>query len=80
MELYYYRKLNHVEEANDIHELEPEFHDLLVFFCLGNLQFTEEDYDERPDSFSRYNARKQEYILYTHKKNRKKRVTEKVVW
>jgi hypothetical protein len=80
LELYYYRTLGHVEIGADIPDLEPEFHDLLVMYCLGNIQFHDEDYELRPDSFSRYNARKQEYIRFTQKKNRRKRVTEKVIW
>jgi hypothetical protein len=78
--LYYYRKFNHVENADDIPELEDSFHDLLILFCLGNLQFTEEDYDERPDTFLRYNARKEEYQQFISKRDRKGRVTEKVIW
>jgi hypothetical protein len=80
MELYYYRKLNHVEEADDIPDLEPEYHDLFIFYCLGNAQFYDEDYEYRPDSNLRYENRKKEYILFTQKKSRKKRVTEKVIW
>jgi hypothetical protein len=59
--LYYYRKLSHVTNGDDIPELEPEFHDLLIYFCLGNMQFYDEDYQDRPDSFLRYENRKKQY-------------------
>lgn len=83
IDLYYYRKLKHVDLADDEPEIEQEFHDLFVFYCLGNMQFYDEDYDTRPDSFNRYNARKNEYGLFMDKKfrkNRKNRVTDKVIW
>jgi hypothetical protein len=77
--IYYHRKLAKVANGDDIPDLEEEFHDLLVYFCLGSMQFYDEDY-ERPDSFGRYQARKQEYIQYIDKRDRKKRVSEKVIW
>jgi hypothetical protein len=78
--IYYYRKLNHVEAGDDVPDLESEFHDILIFFCLGNGQFYDEDYTDRPDSFNRYEARKQEYSRFIEKRDRKSRVTEKVIW
>lgn len=78
--IYYHRKLNHVANGNDIPDLETEFHDLLILFCLGNMQFFDEDYESRPDSFNRYQARKQEYVSYIEKRDRRARVTEKVIW
>lgn len=78
--IYYYRKPNKVATGADTPDLETEFHDLLVYFCLGSAQFFDEDYELRPDSFGRYNARKQEYIRYIEKRDRKGRVTEKVIW
>jgi hypothetical protein len=78
--IYYYRKLNHVANGDDIPELEEQFHDLLVYFCLGSVQFFDEDYEERPDSFLRYENRKKEYVQFIEKRGRKGRVTEKVIW
>jgi hypothetical protein len=77
--IYYHRKLDKVANGEDVPDLEEEFHDLLIYFCLGSMQFYDEDY-ERPDSFGRYQARKQEYIQYIEKRDRKKRVSEKVIW
>lgn len=78
--IYYFRKLNRVANGEDVPDLEEEFHDLLVYFCLGSMQFYDEDYEDRPDSFIRYQNRKQEYIQFIEKRGRKKRVSEKVIW
>src|SRR5690625_149188 len=42
-------------------ELEPYFRDMLIDFAIGQKQFTEEDYDERPDRMNKYLHRKEEY-------------------
>lgn len=51
-------------DQNSETELEEMFHDLLVEYAIGKLQFQEEDYDERPDRMNQFYQRKQEYIRY----------------
>lgn len=82
IELYYYRKLQHLSSIDTaaVPEIEEPFHDLLILYALGQLQFTEEDYDDRPDSMIRYQQRKAEYANYMLRKRKKGRVIERVVW
>lgn len=65
IDLYYYRRLVHLSTAQTDAEpeIESEFHDLLVLYATGKLQFTEEEYD-RPDAMSLYEQRKQDYRSY----------------
>ncbi len=65
IDMYYYRRLLHVDAANMSAEpeLEPEYHDLLVHFAVGMIQFTEEEYD-RPDAMAKYNQRKSDYEAF----------------
>jgi hypothetical protein len=78
--IYYYRKLNHVKTSDDVPDLEEQYHDLLILFCLGNMQFHDEDYDSRQDSLVRYESKKLDYVRFIEKRDRKARVTEKVIW
>jgi hypothetical protein len=65
IDMYYYRRLNHMStsDMDQEPELEPEYHDLLVHYAAGMIQFVEEEYD-RPDAMSKYNARKEEYMAH----------------
>jgi hypothetical protein len=65
IDYYYYRRLAHLSttDMNAEPELEPEFHDLLIHFAAGMIQFTEEEYD-RPDALQKYNQRKEAYTAY----------------
>lgn len=82
IDLYYYRKLARLSTTDTTAEpeIDEPFHDLLILYAIGQLQFTEEDYEDRPDSMQRYYARKAEYANYMMKKRRKGRTIEKVVW
>jgi hypothetical protein len=62
IDYYYYRRLAHLNstDMNAEPELETEFHDLLIHFAAGMIQFTEEEYD-RPDAMAKYNDRKKAY-------------------
>ncbi|MFE1630386.1 hypothetical protein ACFLFF_26975 [Brevibacillus reuszeri] len=82
IDVYYFRKLARLSTADTtaVPEIDEPFHDLLILYALGQLQFTEEDYDDRPDSMARYEARKREYANYMTRKRRKGRTIEKVVW
>lgn len=57
-------------------ELEEYFHDMLIDYAIGKLQFQEEDYDERPDRMNRFNIRKQEYIRYLSSKTTPQAITD----
>jgi hypothetical protein len=80
IELYYYRRLNRLVNADDVPEVDEPFHDLLILYALGHLQFTEEEYEDRPDALQRYYRRKEEYASYLQRKNSRGRVREKVRW
>jgi hypothetical protein len=80
IDVYYYRKFKRIVAGPDVPELETEFHDLLILYCLGKAQFFDEDYEFRPDQLGTYGARKLEYEKYIEKRNRKRKVTEKVIW
>lgn len=69
VELYYYRKLNHLANTSDIPEIEEPFHDLLILYTIGQMQFEDEDYEDRPDYMTRYQQRKAEYASYVQRKN-----------
>lgn len=64
IDLYYHKKLTHLANPDDVPEIEEEFHDLLILYAIGHLQFTEEDYDDRPDLLNRYQQRKNEFASY----------------
>jgi hypothetical protein len=80
IDLYYFKRLTKLTNDTDVPEIEEEFHDLLILYALGHIQFEDEDYDDRPDALGRYQARKQEYRQYIQKKRSIGRVNKKVVW
>lgn len=80
IDLYYYRKLARLTVLDDEPEIPSEFHDLYILYAVGHMQFTEEDYDDRPDLLQRYYQRKDELNRYIHRKQRQNRVNEKVKW
>jgi hypothetical protein len=61
IELYYYRRLNHIAEETDIPEIEPSFHDLFVLYTVAHHQFAEEEPERQLDAMTRYMNRKREY-------------------
>ncbi|UVI31214.1 phage adaptor protein [Paenibacillus spongiae] len=65
IDLYFYRRLKHLstDKMEAEPEIEPEYHDLLIHYAAGMIQFTEEEYD-RPDAMGKYNQRKEEYAAY----------------
>lgn len=71
IEVYYYKKPAYLSTTNldAVPEIEEAFHDLFILYAVGQIQFTEEDYDDRPDALSRYYQRKDEYQAYVNKKN-----------
>lgn len=69
IELYYYKQLSHLSNPDDIPGIETPYHDLFIYYAIGQMQFTEEDYDDRPDMLIRYDMRKQEYEAYKKQTN-----------
>ncbi|MED1948993.1 hypothetical protein [Brevibacillus centrosporus] len=53
---------------NAVPQIDESFHDLFILYAIGQLQFTEEDYDDRPDTLNRYYARKAEFEAHTNRK------------
>jgi hypothetical protein len=80
IDLYYYKRLTKLQNADDVPDFEEEYHDLLILYALGQIQFHDEDYEDRPDSLGRYAQRKLEFQQYRERKRSKGRVTQKVVW
>jgi hypothetical protein len=80
IDLYYFKRLSPLVNDTDVPEIEEEFHDLLILYTLGHIQFEDEDYDDRPDALGRYQSRKQEFSEFIQRKRSKGRVNKKVVW
>jgi hypothetical protein len=78
IDLYYYKKLNKLNNPEDEPEIDEEFHDLYILYAVGQLQFTEEEYDDRPDAMMRYEQRKREFSAHINRKHRLNKV--RVVW
>lgn len=71
IELYYYRKPSYLSSTNmDAEpEIDSSFHDMFILYAVGHMQFTEEEYDGRPDMLTRYYQRKDEYQAFMNSKN-----------
>jgi hypothetical protein len=80
IDLYYYKRLTKLQNADDVPDFEEEYHDLLILYALGQIQYHDEDYDDRPDALNRYAQRKLEFQQYRERKRSRGRVMEKVVW
>jgi len=81
IQLYYYRTLAKVFYNTDIPEIEEPYHDLLVYYAIGHLQFKDEDYEDRADMLQqRYMPRKAEYKAFIDRRNKKSSVKSKVKW
>ncbi|WP_203289848.1 hypothetical protein [Metabacillus sp. cB07] len=68
IELYYYKKLNHLNNFSDIPEIPSQFHDLIVLYVIGHELFSDEEFESQEDALRRYNQRKSEFEMYTMKK------------
>ena len=67
VQLYYYKKLAHVAETEDIPEIEEQFHDLFVLYTVAYNQFMEEEPEKQADAMNRYNMRKRDFAEYVRK-------------
>lgn len=68
IELYYYKRLSHLENMDDVPEIDPAFHDLFILYTIGHHQFMDDELERETDAFTRYNARREEYKLFMNKK------------
>ena len=64
LEVYYYKRLSHLENEDDVPEIEPAFHDLLVLYAIAMSQYADEEPERQVDAMNRYLARRQEYEAY----------------
>jgi hypothetical protein len=67
IEVYYYKRLNHLENLADVPEIEQSFHDLFVLYTIAHNQFMEDEPERQMDAISRYNNRRQEYQAFVMK-------------
>ncbi|MGQ7114511.1 hypothetical protein ACUOFC_52670, partial [Escherichia sp. TWPC-MK] len=44
IEVYYYKKLSHLKGMEDVPEIDSPYHDLLILYAVGQLQFMDGDY------------------------------------
>ncbi|UYX53358.1 hypothetical protein M3Y14_04175 [Bacillus thuringiensis] len=72
IEVYYYKKLCHLKGMDDVPEIDSPYHDLLILYAVGQLQFMDGDYGDRPDSMQRYEQRRQQYAVFREKRKVKR--------
>ena len=72
IEVYYYKKLCHLKGMEDIPEIDSPYHDLLILYAVGQLQFMDGDYADRPDRMQRYEQRRQQYAVFREKRKVKR--------
>lgn len=61
IEVYYYKRLTHLEDSEDVPEIDPSFHDLLILYAVAHSQFAEEEPERQIDAMNRYMQRKREF-------------------
>lgn len=61
VELYYYKRLTHLEDSEDVPEIDPAFHDLLILYAIAYSQFADEEPERQMDAMNRYMVRKREF-------------------
>ncbi|WP_420973743.1 hypothetical protein [Bacillus thuringiensis] len=72
IEIYYYKKLCHLKGMEDVPEIDSPYHDLLILYAVGQLQFMDGDYADRPDRMQRYQERRQQYAVFREKRKVKR--------
>ncbi|MGF6951868.1 hypothetical protein QF028_004373 [Neobacillus sp. B4I6] len=61
VELYYFKRLSHLENLEDVPEIEPTFHDLFILYTIAHQQFSEDEPERQMDALTRYNNRNGEF-------------------
>lgn len=61
LEVYYYKRLSHLSESEDIPEIESSFHDLLILYAVAHYRYADEEPELQMNAMNRYFQRKQEY-------------------
>lgn len=69
IDVYYYRKPNKLVNADDVPEIEEQYHDLLILFAIAHSQYMDDEPQRQADAMNRYNIRKQEFISYRNKQD-----------
>ncbi|MEK3819686.1 hypothetical protein MKY20_11525 [Cytobacillus sp. FSL W8-0315] len=67
IELYYYKRLTHLENGDDVPEIDPAFHDLLILYTIAYSQFADEEPERQMDAMNRYFQRKREFETFASK-------------
>ena len=53
----YYTELEPLKNMDDVPKIPAQFHDMLIHYAVANLQFTEDEFDGRPDRMDAYDNR-----------------------
>lgn len=61
IEMFYYKRLSHLENSDDVPEIDPSFHDLLILYAVAHSQFMDEEPERQNDAMIRYRQRREEY-------------------
>lgn len=64
LELFYYKRLDHVEDGEDVPEIDPAYHDLLALYAIAHYQYADEEPQRQQDAMNRYFQRKNDYQTY----------------
>ena len=52
----------------DVPEIDSPYHDLLILYAVGQLQFMDGDYADRPIVCKGYQERRQQYAVFREKR------------
>lgn len=80
LEVFYYKRLSHLEESEDVPEIEPSFHNLLVLYASYLSQYAEEEPERQIDAFNRYHKRKQEYETFVFRNREADEIKDVTRW
>jgi hypothetical protein len=64
VEVYYFKRLAHLVNSEDVPEIEPVFHDLFILYTIAQQQFMEDEPERQMDALTRYNNRNGEFNRY----------------
>lgn len=61
IEMFYFKRLTHLQNEDDVPEIDPSYHDLIVLYAIAHSQYADEEPERQIDALNRYLARKREY-------------------